>query len=347
MQKGVGASARRGDLAIFTIPQVGKNVEIVKSPRLAHAWRPPFSKGVILFSCKFYKMTNNYQGLLEQQVNLARYCTWRVGGAAHQVYHPLNREDLRQFLQQTSHQPYTWLGLGSNVLIRDGGIPGTVILTQDGLAQIHAIDEQTVLVEAGVPCAKVAKFCARMGLVGAEFFAGIPGTMGGALAMNAGAYGGETWTSVQQVETIDDHGNIQKYLPADYEIGYRHVAGPAAWFISATLHFAKGDAMQAQARIKELLHQRNEAQPIGLPSGGSVFRNPPGNFAARLIEGLGLKGYQLGGAQISQKHANFIVNTGNATAADIEALIAHIQKSVFDDSGIRLEPEVKILGVTS
>jgi UDP-N-acetylmuramate dehydrogenase len=286
-----------------------------------------------------------YQGRLEQDVNLARYCTWRVGGPAQYVFYPKDLHDLSHFLAHNQYAPYTWLGLGSNVLIRDGGIPGTVIFTQDFLDEIIEINEHTLFVEAGVPCAKIAKFCARLGLAETEFFAGIPGTLGGALAMNAGAYGGETWTSVVQVETINANGVVQARDPAEYQIGYRTVKGPDEWFVSATLRFKKGDTTEASARIKELLHQRNEAQPIGLPSGGSVFRNPPGNYAARLIESSGLKGCQIGGAQVSPKHANFIINTGEAKASDIENLIAHLQKIVYDLHGILLEPEVRILGV--
>jgi UDP-N-acetylmuramate dehydrogenase len=287
----------------------------------------------------------NYRGHLEQQVKLARYCTWRVGGPAQYVYTPVDREDLMQFVTRSEFAPFTWLGLGSNVLIRDGGIPGTVILTQDCLKQLHPLDEEKIYVEAGVPCAKLAKLCARLGLSGAEFFAGIPGTMGGALFMNAGAYGGETWDHIVEVETLDADGNIQVRKPEDFQIAYRSVQGPAEWFVSATLKLTPGDSQVTQANLKELLQKRNEAQPIGLPSGGSVFRNPPGNFAARLIDAAGLKGYSIGGAQVSPKHANFIVNTGEATAADIESLIYYLQQRIYETANIHLEPEVKILGV--
>lgn len=286
-----------------------------------------------------------HRGQLEQNVNLSRYSTWRVGGPATYVYKPADRDDLCEFIRDPAFAPFTWLGLGSNVLIRDGGIPGTVIFTQDCLDEIRSLDNRTLYVEAGVPCAKVAKWCARMGLVGGEFLAGIPGTMGGALAMNAGAYGGETWTHVKELETLDLQGQVNVRQPSDFQVGYRTVIGPKEWFLSATLQFEAGDNSQAQQKIKELLQKRNEAQPIGLPSGGSVFRNPTGDHAARLIEAAGLKGYSIGGAQVSPKHANFIVNTGEASADDIEQLMIHVRQVVHDVSGIWLEPEVKILGI--
>jgi UDP-N-acetylmuramate dehydrogenase len=210
---------------------------------------------------------------------------------------------------------------------------------------LEQLDDGLVRAEAGVACAKVARFCGRAGLVGAEFLAGIPGTMGGALAMNAGAFGGETWPLVQAVETLDRRGQRHLRAAEEYQIAYRHVRGPEGeWFVAARLALQAGDAAASQARIKALLAQRGDTQPIGQPSGGSVFRNPEGDHAGRLIEASGLKGFCLGGARVAEKHANFFLNSSSATAADIEALINHVQAEVESRHGVRLVPEVHIVG---
>ncbi|HFE32402.1 MAG TPA: UDP-N-acetylmuramate dehydrogenase, partial [Gammaproteobacteria bacterium] len=199
--------------------------------------------------------------------------------------------------------------------------------------------------EAGVSCAKVARFAARHGLTGAEFLAGIPGTLGGALAMNAGAFGGETWSIVRAVETLDRHGQRHRRTPDEYEIGYRHVRGPVGeWFVAAELQLCPGDTEAGQARIKELLARRGATQPTKQANAGSVFRNPEGDYAARLIEACGLKGVCEGAACVSEKHANFIVNTGGATAAQMEALIQRVADTVERQQGVRLVREVHIVG---
>lgn len=277
---------------------------------------------------------------------LARYTSWRVGGPARQLYRPADSEDLAVFLQRLPvEEPLLWLGLGSNLLVRDGGFPGTVIATQGRLNDIQVHGER-ITAEAGAACAHVARLAARTGLTGAAFLAGIPGTMGGALAMNAGAFGGETWEKVVSVQTIDRHGEIRQRFPADYQVGYRHVAGPQGeWFLSCELLLEHGDTEAEQAAIRELLDKRAASQPTGLPSGGSTFRNPEGDYAARLIERAGLKGHRIGGAEVSEKHANFVINTGDATAADIEQLIAHMQQKVKDSFGVKLVREVHIVGV--
>ncbi len=284
-------------------------------------------------------------GSLMQNVSLARHTTWRVGGPAKQLFVPSSINDLSHFFQQHPEEPVLFLGLGSNTLIRDGGIPATVILTHRGLMHMTQVDTHTVHVQAGVPCAKVARFCAHMGLTGAEYLAGIPGTMGGALAMNAGCHGGETWNNVISVETINRQGQIQTRPKSDFKIAYRHVEGPVdEWFVATTLKFESDNNKQAIQKINELLAVRAATQPTSEHNAGSVFRNPPNNFAARLIEQAGLKGLQIGGACVSTKHANFIINTGNATAADIEQLIETVSKKVFEHFGVQLIREVRIIG---
>jgi UDP-N-acetylmuramate dehydrogenase len=286
------------------------------------------------------------RGELLKDEPLARYTSWRVGGPARQLYRPADAEDLSNFLASLpADEPLLWLGLGSNILVRDGGFPGTVIIAQGRINDIRVRGDR-VYAEAGAACAHVARLTARLGLTGAAFLAGIPGTMGGALAMNAGAFGGETWNQVMSVQTIDRHGEIRQRFPADYEIGYRYVRGPQGeWFLSCELQLAAGDTKVEQAAIRELLDKRAATQPTGQPSCGSTFRNPPGDHAARLIERAGLKGYRIGGAQVSEKHANFVINTGDATAADIEQLIDHMQRKIKDAFGVELVREVHILGV--
>ncbi len=286
-----------------------------------------------------------YAGMLREHEPMSRHTTWGVGGPADLYFKPDNLDELCRFLAELpADQPVSWLGLGSNVLVRDGGIRGIVIATHGALDQIEYTDGGAVRVEAGVPCAKVAKFCARQGLGPAEFFAGIPGTMGGALAMNAGAFGGETWDAVTAVEVINRQGRVRLREAGEYQIGYRQVIGPVdEWFVAAQLELATAQPTRVEG-IRKILAQRKSTQPTGEPSCGSVFRNPQGDYAARLIEAAGLKGYRIGGARISQKHANFIVNDGTATAADVEALINHVETSVQCSAGVRLEREVRILG---
>ncbi len=286
------------------------------------------------------------RGQLKRNEPMARHTSWRVGGPAERFYQPADADDLAAFLAQLgADEPVYWVGLGSNLLVRDGGLRGTVICTSGLLNGLARVDAERVRVEAGVACPKAARFCAREGLSGAEFLAGIPGTMGGALAMNAGAFGGETWERVESVETLDHSGRRRTRTPADYRIGYRSVQGPTGeWFLAALLRLEAGDAEAATARIKELLERRGATQPTQQANAGSVFRNPPGDHAARLIEACGLKGTCVGGACVSEKHANFIINTGNATAADIEALIEQVAATVERERGVKLEREVRIVG---
>ncbi len=277
---------------------------------------------------------------------LAKYTSWRVGGPAERMYIPADRQDLCDFIKTLpAAEPVFWMGLGSNLLVRDGGISGTVINTKGRLKEMRLIGDGLVYVEAGVPCAHVARFCGEHGLSGAEFLAGIPGTMGGALKMNAGAFGGETWGIVKNVETIDVDGQVKQRQPEQFTVGYRSVKGvDGEWFLAATLSLEAGDVVASQQKIKKLLEHRAKTQPTNQPSCGSVFRNPPDDFAARLIEQCGLKGYAIGGACVSEKHANFIVNTGKATAADIESLITYVQQEVEQQQGVKLQTEVCMVG---
>lgn len=286
------------------------------------------------------------KGRLLINENLAKYTSWRVGGPAERMYIPADRQDLIDFLAVLDQQQdIFWLGLGSNLLVRDGGIKGTVINTKGRLKEMKALGDNMVYVEAGVPCAHVARFCAEQGLVGAEFLAGIPGTMGGALKMNAGAFGGETWNIVTDVDVTDRCGQQSRRNKQAFEIAYRTVKGlNAEWFLAARLSLQKGDVVSSQQKIKALLEKRARTQPTSQPSCGSVFKNPPGDYAARLIEETGLKGYCIGGACVSEKHANFIINTGTAMAADIEALITYVQEKIKCEKGINLQTEVCVVG---
>jgi UDP-N-acetylmuramate dehydrogenase len=275
---------------------------------------------------------------------LSRHTSWHVGGPADVFFMPQDRADLLAFLRSLpGSTPVLWMGLGSNLLVRDGGVRGVVICTKDALCALERRGPREVYAEAGVPCALVARQCARWNLGPAEFFAGIPGTVGGALAMNAGAFGGETWRQVASVETVDFRGEVRERLAGEYRSSYRHVEAPASgeWFLAAILRF---DGESSAEATRGLLEKRRQSQPIGEWSCGSVFTNPPGDHAARLIEATGLKGFRLGGAIVSTKHANFILNEGEASARDIELLIQHVQREVAHAQGYLLQPEVRIVG---
>ena len=290
------------------------------------------------------------RGVLTLNAPLAPHTSWRAGGHADVAYAPADRDDLALFLRQLPiFESVTVLGLGSNTLVRDGGVRGAVVLLHNPGGML-AVADGLAYAEAGVACPKLARFAARHGCAGAEFLAGIPGTVGGALAMNAGCYGGETWAQVAKVELVTRDGGFVIRTPADYAVGYRSVKradGRAAdgIFTAAWFRFAPGDGDAARARIRELLARRLESQPLDQPNAGSVFRNPPGDHAARLIESAGLKGFSIGGARVSDKHANFIVNAERqASAADIERLIEHVQQVVATRTGVTLEREVRIIG---
>lgn len=288
------------------------------------------------------------RGELRRNEPMSRHVSWRAGGHADRFYMPADLADLSAFLKQEKEKTeILFLGLGSNLLVRDGGFRGTVVSLH--AAKLHPeMKEGMVYALAGAAAPKVARFAALHQLAGAEFLAGIPGTVGGALAMNAGCYGGETWQIVDRVETIDRSGNIHERKRTEFEVGYRHCrlkAPQEEWFVAAYFRLSPGDGEASRARIKEFLARRVATQPLQLPNAGSVFRNPPDDHAARLIEACGLKGLERGGARVSEKHANFIVNPqGAARAADIEGLILEIKKIVFERKGVELIPEVRIVG---
>lgn len=303
------------------------------------------------------------RGKLSLAEPMRRHTSWRAGGVADRFYQPADLDDMRVYLCSLPlNEPVVAVGLGSNLLVRDGGLRGTVLMLHGGLNELSMQDDGLIYVQAGVPGAKLARFAALHGHRGAEFCAGIPGTLGGMLAMNAGCYGSEIWQHVAKVQVVTRSGELRTRTPQEYQIGYRSVeftgkgkAGSSPspfsllpshteFFVGAWLKFEQGDGEIARKQIKELLSKRISSQPLNLPNAGSVFRNPPGDHAARVIEQCGLKGRQIGGAQVSEKHANFIVNVGNATAADIENLICSVRETVAAQTGVQLHPEVKIIG---
>ena len=292
------------------------------------------------------------RGELKSGEPMGRHVSWRTGGEAARAYTPADRDDLAVFLRQLpASEPVMFLGLGSNSLVRDGGFAGMVVLMHGSAKHAELIDG-LVYAEVGVASPKVARFAATHDMEGAEFLAGIPGSIGGALAMNAGCYGAQTWEIVERVETIDRSGTIRSRPKEDFDIAYRHCElkaggriGVDEWFTGAYFKLPAGNGEASRAKIKELLTKRIASQPLSLPNAGSVFRNPPGDHAARLIESCGLKGFDRGGARVSEKHANFIVNPkGAARAADIEGLIETVRAKVKAETGVDLHPEVRIFG---
>ncbi len=291
--------------------------------------------------------TETLRGEMRHDVPMSRHTSWRAGGQAERMYRPADLADLQVFLRQLPQdEPLLAVGLGSNLLVRDGGLRGTVLLMHGALSELR-FEGDCIYAQAGVAGAKLARFAAANNFCGAEFFAGIPGTLGGMLAMNAGCYGSETWQKVRRVQVLTRSGELLERTPQEYEISYRHVAPrntSEEFFVGAWLQFEHGDVEAARQEIKALMEKRSASQPLQMPNAGSVFRNPPGNHAAKLIEGCGLKGKSIGGAQVSEKHANFIVNIGDATAADIENLINEVRATVLQQTGVELHAEVRIVG---
>ena len=275
---------------------------------------------------------------------LSKHTSWKVGGPADIFFIPKNRDDLSQFLKLNQDKPITWLGNGTNVLVRDGGIRGVVISTKKSLNEIKKETDNSCRVEAGASCMDLALFAEKNKIGPAAFFSGIPGSIGGALVMNAGSFGYETWDFVESVEVIDTKGVIHHLNPNDFSLSYRtvHFRFPV-WFLSCRMKFPNSE-ITTKSELKELRDQRIKTQPLSEDTCGSVFKNPEKGHAGDFIERAGLKGYRIGGSSISTKHANFIVNEGNATSADIEDLIKHVQSVVKTKFNVNLETEVRIIG---
>ncbi|MDP2826385.1 MAG: UDP-N-acetylmuramate dehydrogenase [Sulfuritalea sp.] len=294
-------------------------------------------------------MPEAMRGILRSNEAMASHVSWRAGGPAARAFFPVDLTDLAVFLSGLRHdEPLLLVGLGSNLLVRDGGFDGTAIFTHGALDTLRREADGSFYAEAGVASPKLARFAGRQSCADAEFLAGIPGTVGGALAMNAGCHGGETWRYVERVLMLKRNGEQVIRKPDDFAIGYRHAGlkhSSDEIFAGAWFRFPVGDVETARARLRQLLERRIATQPLALPNAGSVFRNPPGDHAARLIEAAGLKGTQIDGAQVSEKHANFIVNrSGAATASAIEMLIGRIQAEVAEKFGVALMREVRIVG---
>ena len=290
--------------------------------------------------------TMGLQGELRTQEPMSRHTSWKTGGNADYYYIASDINDLAKFISKLpTSTPITWIGFGSNLLVRDGGVSGVVVSVVGLLNELKKINETEIFIGAGVSCVKAAHFSAKHGLEGIEFLAGIPGTIGGALAMNAGAYGGEIWSYIKEVETINRKGKREIFEKDKFDINYRSVSiSENEWFIACKMKLEISTRTVVSDRIKKMLSERADGQPLGKLSCGSVFRNPTNQHAAKLIELCGLKGKKVGGAVISDKHSNFIINTGNATSLDIEKLIEFIQACVYEKYDIKLIPEVRIIG---
>jgi UDP-N-acetylmuramate dehydrogenase len=295
-----------------------------------------------------FRFAADFNGRVRYDEPMSAHTSWHAGGPADVLFSPRDVDDLSAFLRVLpAEMKLYWVGLGSNLLVREGGIRGVVIATPGAFTRIERRSQTRVYCEASVPCARIARLCVNWGLGQGEFFSGIPGTLGGALAMNAGAFGDETWRHVIAIETIDRRGQRRLRQAQEFRVDYRHIDWPASaaeeWFLSAELQF-EPLAVAATHSVQSLMQRRRETQPLGHWSCGSVFKNPPGDHAARLIEAAGLKGYRIGDAVVSDKHANFILNLGKARASELEQLIRHVQATVQRSHGIALETEVRIIG---
>ena len=277
---------------------------------------------------------------------MSHHTSFRIGGPAEVMAFPKNKEELARILKASALldcKPAI-LGAGTNVLAPDAGLPGLVICLKDWLDGMEQLDETRIRVMAGVTMSRAAVFAANLGLAGLEFAHGIPGSVGGGVYMNAGAYGGEICQVCQEVEVMDRAGNIRVLSNDEMRFSYRHsvLEDTGDIVIRADFCLTKDNSEDIKKRMKELIGKRSASQPLDLPSAGSAFKRPVGGYAAALIEQTGLKGFQVGGAAISAKHAGFAVNVGNATAEDVKSLLWQVSDKVFEQTGIRLEPEVRI-----
>ena len=283
---------------------------------------------------------------LKYNESMSKHTSFRIGGEAEIMAFPKDREELAAILKQSAllDRKPAILGAGTNVLAPDEGIAGVVIRLKDCLDGMELLDETRIRVMGGVTMTRAAVFAANHGLTGLEFAHGIPGTVGGGVYMNAGAYGGEICQVAESVEYMDFDGNIRHLTNEEMRFSYRHsiLEDEGGIVISATFRLMPGDPDAIRAKMKELMGKRSASQPLDFPSAGSAFKRPVGGYAAALIDQAGLKGYQVGGAAISTKHAGFAVNLGDATAADVKNLLKNVSDLVFENSGIRLEPEVRI-----
>ena len=277
---------------------------------------------------------------------MSAHTSFRIGGGAEVMAFPKTKEELAQLLQvclQAQIKPVI-LGAGTNVLAPDAGMPGVVICLKDGLDGMECLEGQRIRVMSGVTMTRAAVFAANHGLSGLEFAHGIPGTVGGGVYMNAGAYGGELKDVVESVEVMDFAGQIRQYSPEEMGFAYRHsvLEEMDAIVISAIFRLREENPETIKETMRQLQAKRSASQPLDLPSAGSAFKRPVGGFAAAMIQDAGLKGFQVGGAAISAKHSGFAVNMGGATAEDVKNLLAQVSDIVFEKTGIRLEPEVRI-----
>ena len=277
---------------------------------------------------------------------MSQHTSFRIGGPAEVMAFPKNKEELAKILKASAllDRKPAILGAGTNVLAPDAGLPGLVICLKDCLDGMEQVDETRIRVMAGVTMSRAAVFAANLGLAGLEFAHGIPGSVGGGVYMNAGAYGGEICQVCQEVEIMDREGNVRVLSNDEMRFSYRHsvLEDTGDIVIRADFCLTKDNSEEIKKRMKELIGKRSASQPLDLPSAGSAFKRPVGGYAAALIDQAGLKGFQVGGAAISAKHAGFAVNVGNATAEDVKSLLRQVSDKVFDQTGIRLEPEVRI-----